>query len=247
MICTGCGHELPAQASRGRPARFHDATCRQRAHRARRASHHHGVLAAITDLEAAVSELRRAVLTGGDTTETSHRLTRAAATVEQLLHAAAPSTSPPPAAEEPVAKSVTEPGTELAAREPSTPARAPATDPTPRPEPVAARPFRSVTKPITKEDRPPPIDPASVRVERNTNDSAGPRWRVLAGDADNPTVIGFATAGYTSTGNRSSSRWKAIATGGLVLRKDARSRAHAVAVVLDSYLRVAGVRPKLLS
>ena len=39
MLCTGGGWELPAQASRGRPARFHDAACRQRAHRARRARH----------------------------------------------------------------------------------------------------------------------------------------------------------------------------------------------------------------
>lgn len=246
MICTGCGRELPAPASRGRPARFHNAACRQRAHRARRASHHHGVLAAITELEAAVSELRRAVLTGSDTTETSHRLGRASAAVEQLLHDAASSTSAPPATEAPVTKSVTETGAESAAREPRTSPRTPATDPTPRREPVAARPFRSVTKPITKVDRPPPIDPASVRIERNT-DPTGPRWRVLAGDVDNPTLIGFVTAGYTSTGNRSSNRWKAIATGGLVLRVDARSRAHAVTVVLDSYLRAAGVRPKLLS
>jgi hypothetical protein len=61
MICTGCGRELPAQASRGHPARFHDATCRQRSHRARQVSRHHGVLAAITELETTVSELRRAV------------------------------------------------------------------------------------------------------------------------------------------------------------------------------------------
>lgn len=69
---------------------------------------------------------------------------------------------------------------------------------------------------------------------------------MLAGDADNPTVIGFATAGHTSAGNRSSSRWKAIATGDLVLRDDARNHAHAVAVILDSYLHAAGIRPKLL-
>jgi hypothetical protein len=70
---------------------------------------------------------------------------------------------------------------------------------------------------------------------------------VLAGNADNPTLIGFATTGYTATGNRSSSRWKAIAVEGLVLRDDARSRAHAVAVVLDSYLRASGVRQMLFS
>jgi hypothetical protein len=204
------------------------------------------VLAAITELEATVSELRRAVLTGSDTTETSHRLARASAAVEQLLHDAAPSTSAPAFTEEPITKSVTETGTEPAARESSTPARAPATDSAPRREPAATRPLRSVTKPITKEDRPPPIDPTTVRIERNTNPT-GPTWRVLAGDADNPTLIGFATAGYTSTGNRSSNRWKAITIGGLALRDDARSRAHAVAVVLDSYLRATGVRPKLLS
>jgi len=246
MICTGCGRELLAQASRGRPARFHDAACRQRAHRARRASRHRGLLAAIAELEATASELRRTVLTGRDTADAGSQLARAGATVEQLLHDAVSSTSVLLTSGDPVTKSVTETATKPAIGEPSTPPRASTTGPTSRREPAAARPFRSVTKPITKKDRPPPIDPTTVRVERNTNES-GPRWRVLAGHAENPTLIGFATPGYTSTGNRSSSRWKAIAVGGSVLRNDARSRAHAAAVVLDSYLRATGVRPKLLS
>lgn len=61
------------------------------------------------------------------------------------------------------------------------------------------------------------------------------------------SLIGFATARHTSTGNRSSRRWEAIAVGGLVLRDDARTRAHVVAVVFDTYLRAAGARPELLS
>jgi hypothetical protein len=87
MICGGCGHELPAQASRGRQARFHDAACRQRAHRAQRASSHRGLLTAIAELEAAASELRRAALTGSDTAEAGSRLASLPpAAVEQLLH-----------------------------------------------------------------------------------------------------------------------------------------------------------------
>jgi hypothetical protein len=105
-------------------------------------------------------------------------------------------------------------------------------------------PQRPVRHPGANRSRLAAINPTTVRVERNTNPT-GPRWRVLAGDADTPTLIGFATTGYTSTGNRSSSRWKAIAIRGMVLRDDARSRAHTAAVALDSYLRAAGVQPKL--
>jgi hypothetical protein len=85
MICAGCGQELPVRGTRGRPARFHNAACRQRAHRARQASRHHEVLAAIAELEAAASELRRTVLTDASTNDAGRRLAHASTVVHQLL------------------------------------------------------------------------------------------------------------------------------------------------------------------
>jgi hypothetical protein len=85
MICAGCGQLLHVRRSRGRPARFHNAACRQRAHRARQASRHHDVLVAIAELEAATSELRRTVLTDADIDDAGRRLARASTVVHQLL------------------------------------------------------------------------------------------------------------------------------------------------------------------
>jgi hypothetical protein len=119
MLRTGCGHELPARASRGRPARFHNAACRQRAHRARHASRHHDALAALTALEAAASELRRTLLTGSDTTEAGSRLVASATTVHALLPDAATPARAPDA--ELVTESVTKAAIESPAPEPSAP------------------------------------------------------------------------------------------------------------------------------
>lgn len=239
MICTGCGRELPARASRGRPARFHNAACRQRAHRARHASRHHDVLAALTELEAAASELRRALLAGGDTTEGGSRLAAASTAVGALLPDATPTASPstePPVAE-PVTKSVTEPRAKASAAEPSAsaPARAP------QREPAATRPFRSVTKRLTKRDRPAPIDLNTVRVERNP-DPSGRTWRVLAGDADNPTLVGYVESAHTVHGTRNSRRWTILTAELLpITSRAARNRTQAVAALLDAHQRAAGV------
>ena len=62
MICSGCGLQLPVSAARGRPARFHGAACRQRARRARLVNNNTELLAAVTAVETAVSEVRRMVL-----------------------------------------------------------------------------------------------------------------------------------------------------------------------------------------
>jgi hypothetical protein len=96
-----------------------------------------------------------------------------------------------------------------------------------------------VTERVTKRDRPPRIDPNTVRVQRNPDDY-GPTWRVLAGDADEPTFLGWVEAARTVTGERSANRW-IITTHDLVrLDRRARNRTEAVGVLLDAYLRAAG-------
>jgi hypothetical protein len=92
---------------RGRPARFHNATCRQRARRARLASRHHDVLTAIAELEAATRQLRHVVLSGGDTSEATRRLARASVAVHELLPNAAPSGVPTPPARRPAPRTPT--------------------------------------------------------------------------------------------------------------------------------------------
>lgn len=86
MICTGCGLELPVGAARGRPARYHDATCRQRARRARLATNNTDLLAAVTAVETVVSQVRRMVLTGEQPpTDTGSRLQQTAAELAERL------------------------------------------------------------------------------------------------------------------------------------------------------------------
>jgi hypothetical protein len=167
------------------------------------------VLAAISKLEVAASELRRAVLTGSDTAEAGRRLGWASTSIRDLLPDSAPDSPPPELPERlaatttpPVTESVTEPAAESLSAE-----RAPRpADREARRERGAVRPPRSVTKPITKRDRPPRIEPSTVRVERNRNDY-GPTWLVVAGDTGNPTLVGYVEAARTISGNRNSDRW----------------------------------------
>ncbi|SMD19055.1 hypothetical protein SAMN05660733_05401 [Lentzea albidocapillata] len=111
MKCTGCGQPLEAGSKRGRPARYHNAACRQRARRARVATRHGDVLAAVAAVEAAAAEVRHAVLTDGNADQITHQLTRATAEVARLV-------TPAPAAEaaEPLAPAVTKPVTEAKPR-----------------------------------------------------------------------------------------------------------------------------------
>lgn len=88
MLCAGCGKPIGAGSGRGRPARYHDAACRQRARRARLATDHHATLGALADLETAVSAVRHAVLAGHDPTEGyRHILAATAALADQLAPA----------------------------------------------------------------------------------------------------------------------------------------------------------------
>jgi hypothetical protein len=107
MMCAGCGQPLVADSGRGRPARYHDATCRQRARRARLATDHQATVDSLASAESAVSALQRAVLTNSDTTEQYRLLTDVIAELgHQLQHAPQSRVDVHPA-DEPVTKPVT--------------------------------------------------------------------------------------------------------------------------------------------
>ncbi|HEX5116059.1 MAG TPA: hypothetical protein VFW65_12750 [Pseudonocardiaceae bacterium] len=79
VLCSGCGQPLTTRSQRGRPARYHGATCRQRARRARLATDQHATLGTLTALETAVRELRHALLTNQDTSPARSRIATATA------------------------------------------------------------------------------------------------------------------------------------------------------------------------
>jgi hypothetical protein len=93
---------------RGRPARYHNATCRQRARRARIATNHHAALTTLAALETATSALRHAILTHNDTTEAHRWITDTIAELARQLRPHTPS-SPDlgPVADVSVRKAVT--------------------------------------------------------------------------------------------------------------------------------------------
>lgn len=107
MNCAGCGQPLPAGTNRGRPARYHNAACRQRARRARLTTQHADVLAAVAAVESAATEVRRALLTDGDAEQAASQLTRAAAELAQLV-TVAPTTETAEPTTPPVTKPVTQ-------------------------------------------------------------------------------------------------------------------------------------------
>lgn len=223
MICAGCGDDLPAGAGRGRPARFHGPTCRQRARRARLASRNADALAAVAAVESAASELRRVLLAHGDAREAGQRLAQCVTAVQRLL---------------PVAVPVTEPVTTRTPADHAEFAHLSAVSP-PGQAPDA------VTKAVTEKSsrrpgrgrrRPVPLDLETVRVERNT-EPTGATWRVLAGDTDEPVLIGYVEAARTATGGRASGRWTAITPLLMPLRRRARNRTEAVAVLVETCLR----------
>lgn len=107
MKCAGCGQPLPAGANRGRPARYHNAACRQRARRARLTTRHGDVLAAVAAIETAAAEVRRALLADGDAERAASQLTQAAAELAQLV-TVAPTVETTESPAPPVTKPVTE-------------------------------------------------------------------------------------------------------------------------------------------
>jgi hypothetical protein len=100
MPCGGCGQPLPARAGPGRPARYHNAACRQRAHRVQRGLRttqpdNAALLAAADRTEQTVRALRAAVITGHDLPAAITIVLAAAARLVELCHAR-PTTPPAP-------------------------------------------------------------------------------------------------------------------------------------------------------
>lgn len=234
MKCPGCGSPLPAGAGRGRPARYHNATCRQRARRARLAAVHGDVLDALTAVESATSEVRRAILIGGSPDDAGRQLAHAAAELTQRLGLPRPGLTIEPVAGRPVTKSVTPPSEETELPHP-----VPAPDVT---KPVTEQPS-PVRRPPSRRAAPALLDLDTVRQERSA-DPIRPGWRVLAGPTDAPVLVGFLEPVYSVTGRRSS-RWEArterltLIQGGPWCNRD-----QALANLVDAYQRVARNTPR---
>lgn len=212
MICAGCGLELPhGTGSRGRPARFHNGTCRQRAHRARTVRQGADALAALDTIENAVSELRRAILAGQrPSPDALGRLARVANNLAgQLGEPVQVATPVEPAVTElvtlPGASSVL-PNDSSAAGESDEPAAG-------RPRPLRVAVTENVTEPsdnrtrATSARRRPRsirsarLDLDTVRLERSANPGV---WRVLAGDRERPTLVGYLEPTFSIGGAK---RW----------------------------------------
>jgi hypothetical protein len=221
MTCPGCGLPLLEGSRRGRPARYHNAACRQRAHRARLVNSHSQELDALAAVESAASEVRRALLAGESPDEAVRLLAETATALTRRLGHSEPALSveadlvtnsdghpapASPAAAQPVTKSVTD----------------------------SARP-RQRRAPRTR--RPVPLDVDTVRQERST-DPLRPGWRVVAGEADAPVLLGFLEPVFSVTGRRSS-RWEAR-TERLTLVSGGpwRNRAAALVQLVGAYQRV---------
>lgn len=227
MKCAGCGSRLPAGSGRGRPARYHNATCRQRARRARLATTNSELLDALAAVESATSEVRRAVLAGESPDEAGHQLAQVAAELTQRLGRPRPGLASAPAAACPVTKSVTPPSGQT------------------EPPSLIAPVTKSVTEEAhraprrrTRSTQPEPLDFDTVRQERST-DPLRPGWRVVAGAADAPVVVGFLESVLSVTGRRSS-RWEAwTAHRTLLPGRPCRNRNEALIRLLDAYQRAA--------
>lgn len=244
MVCAGCGVELPPGTGRGRRARFHNATCRQRAHRARVASRHGEVLDALHVVESAVVELRRVVLAEeAAPTEAGRRLEQAAQELVRRLdevsaaQAATPTTATPRVTKPVTVSESTPPAGSL------------------RPGQSTASPDTFVTKKVTKQRqaksgpsserrstaRSSRLDLETVRLER-ISDPASPGWRVLAGEESDPVILGFLKPAYSANGHRNG-RWQARTAHHLALPGGPwRNRTDAVVRLVDSYQRARASR-----
>ena len=239
MVCSGCGLELPVGAARGRPARFHGAACRQRARRARLANTNAGLLAAVTAVEAAVSVMRRMVLAGEQPpADAGSRLHQTAAELAERLRGAGTAPAlvsvPPPTAAPDVAESVTEP----AAGRDDEPVFETADQP-PRQAAPARRPRRGGSAARSRPAKPVALDTDTVRLERPGEDQPG--WRVLAGSADEPVVLGFVEPIYSLATGRRSGGWRAINRHLIALPgKPCPNRSFAVVRLVDYHQRNPG-------
>lgn len=175
MLCAGCGEPMTTGSKRGRPARYHGATCRQRARRTRLTTHHDAALSTLASLETAVSELRHAILTNKDTTEAHSRITAAAAELAEQLQPVHHSPTSP-AADKPVTKYVTIPQT------------ASAPDSAIAPGQAVAHPTKSS---VPEPSEPSTADAACTKVVKTVDmqDSIGAAWTLVQHDSDTDASI----------------------------------------------------------
>jgi hypothetical protein len=168
----------------------------------------------VAAVESATSEVRRAVLAGENPDAAGHRLLRAAAALAGRLGLPDAGRAADPSTDRAVTKPVTEPA--------SVPRR--------------ARPAR---RPRARTAVPALLDLDTVRQERST-DPLRPGWRVVAGAADAPVLVGFLEPVYLVTGRRSG-RWQArtdrltLVSGGPWPNRD-----RALANLVLAYQRMAG-------
>ncbi|MGI5499375.1 hypothetical protein [Lentzea sp. CA-135723] len=102
-----------------------------------------------------------------------------------------------------------------------------------------------VTKPVTEDrprtsraKRPAPLDLDTVRLERSS-DPTRTGWRVLAGQADAPILLGFLEPMLSVTGRRSS-RWEAQTSSMTRVHGGPwRNRIDALARLVDDYQQAA--------
>jgi hypothetical protein len=189
---------MNTRSERGQPARYHNATCRQRARRARIATNHHAALTTLAALETATSALRHAILTNNDITAAHRRITGATAELTKQLLPHVPQTpdlGPPDKA--PVTKPVT--------TEQPTPGSAPV----PPTEPEA----KSRAEEQIAQPEPAPANPCAGPVIKTVNLSQqiGPGWTLTqhADDAEislwhvqyNGRTLGTVRRSYDLTSN----------------------------------------------
>jgi hypothetical protein len=160
VLCAGCGELMAAGSKRGRPARYHDATCRQRGRRARLATYHDAALNTLASLETAVSELRHAILTNRDTTDAHGRIAAAAAELADQLEPVSHCATSSPAAGTPVTKPVT------------------ISNPAPEPD--------STENAVTEQPEPNTADATCTPAVKTVDmrDSIGPGWTLVQHDGD---------------------------------------------------------------
>jgi hypothetical protein len=230
VICAGCGLELsPKPSKRGRPTRFHDATCRQRAHRASLATRHHDLLSTLVTVESTISDIRRAILSGQEPSDNAgRRLQEATSEVLRQLDQTAPHTE----------QAITESVTIIASAPPEPPDVVTATS-SHATENVTKRTARQRPRPKPRIARPAPLDLDTVRLARRGPQESG--WRVLAGSDEEPIVVGFLEPVFSRTTGRRNGRWQAVTDHQHTLPGGpCRNRTDALVRLIDSYQRAAG-------
>lgn len=158
-VCAGCGRPLPQPSGRGRPATYHDSTCRQRARRARLAAGpgRADLLSLLDRAGRAVAAARRAAISGANP---SAALAELAVAAELANAGRTTDVSPAP-------RTIADrPPTQVDEQKPVTDS--------------VTEPAASGVRPVTREDV---IDVETVRIERGAEFETSGNYRTLAGDS----------------------------------------------------------------